>query len=472
MEIKQERKIVYMATITKRGNSYRIRVSLGYDYENKQIVRTKTWKPTPYMTEKQIEKELQRQAIMFEEEVKSGQLANGNIKFRDFCEIWFKDYAEPQLRHKTLMRYKGFKERVYQGIGHIRINRLQPQHLLTFYNNLSENGVKNVNSYFLSIDIDRLLRDLKITISGFCTVSGVSDTTLRSARKGTPVSYTTAKKIADALNTELNDIFEPKDRVRALSPQTIKHYHAFISAVLEKAVKWGYIMYNPCRRIDTPKVQRSDIKYLNKEETIKMLDLINGEPYPYKLIFNLLIFCGMRRGELMGLEWKDIDFENAVISINRTSQYSTERGTYTDDVKTKSSRRSIKISNDLLHMLKDYNKWQDNQRNSVGDKWVETDRLFTQWNGLPMNLSTPYSWLRKFTARNNLPDITLHGLRHTNATLLISEGVDIRTVAGRLGHSVASTTLNVYTHELKTADAIASDSLAEILKSGGNKNER
>lgn len=461
-----------MATITKRGKSYRIRVSLGYDANNKQIVRTLTWKPPVNLSEKQIEKELRRQAVMFEEEVKASQTANGNIKFKDFCEMWFTDYAEQQLRHKTIQRYKSLKHRVYQGIGHIKISKLQPQHLLAFYNSLSEVGVKKSDLQVLTIDLSRLLADMNISLSHFCSVSGVSDTTLRSMRKGNAVSLKTARKVAAVLGTEVEEIFTPKYESETLSPQTIKHYHAFISSVLEKAVKWGYIIYNPCRRIDPPKVQKKEIVYLTKEQAVRMLALINKEPYPYRLIFNLLMFCGMRRGELMGLEWKDIDFKHAVLQINRTSQYSTERGTYTDDVKTKSSRRSIKIPDDLVNMLQDYKQWQENQRLAIGDRWIDTDRLFTQWNGLPMSLSAPYVWLKKFTTRNGLPNITLHGLRHTNATLLISEGVDIRTVAGRLGHSVASTTLNVYTHELKTADAMASDSLAEIFNNGGNNNEK
>ena len=115
-------------------------------------------------------------------------------------------------------------------------------------------------------------------------------------------------------------------------------------------------------------------------------------------------------------------------------------------------------------LLKEYKVWQDEQRLAIGDKWNDTDRLFTQWNGLPMSLSTPYKWLQDFTKKNNLPKINIHSLRHTNATLLIKRGVNVRTVAGRLGHSVTSTTLNIYTHELQSADAAAADSLSEIFK--------
>lgn len=453
-----------MATITKRNNSYRIKVSLGYDTNNKQIIKSMTWKPPANMTEKQIQKEVNRQAMLFEEQVKSGQYLNGQIRFKDFCEQWFKDYAEPQLREKTIHRYKGLKERVYQALGNMRLDRIQPQHLLEFYNNLAEPGIKENSSFIITIDLDELLRENNITITDFCKASNVSDTTLRGIRKGATTSLATAQKIADTLGIEMLSIFKATNEKTGLSAQTIKHYHTFISSVLERAVKWGLILSNPCRRIDPPKAKKKDIVYLSEDETIRMIDLLTKEEMPYRTMFTLLIYCGMRRGELLGLEWKDINFDTNVLSINRTSQYTNEKGIYTDDVKTASSRRSMKLSNEVAELLKEYKVWQDEQRLAIGDKWNDTDRLFTQWNGLPMSLSTPYKWLQDFTKKNNLPKINIHSLRHTNATLLIRQGVNVRTVAGRLGHSVTSTTLNIYSHELQSADAAAADSLSEIFK--------
>ncbi len=453
-----------MPTIQKRGNSYRIKVSLGYDSNGKQIIKSMTWKPSEKMTEKQIEKEVNRQATLFEEQVKTGQCLNGQIRFKDFCEQWFKDYAQQQLREKTIHRYKLMRKRVYQAIGNMRLDRIQPQHLLLFYNNLAEPGIKENSSYVLKINLDELLKDNSIKIVDLCNASNVSDTTLRGIRNGSATSEETAQKLADALNINLLTLFEPVNEVSGLSSQTIKHYHAFISSVLERAVKWGLILSNPCKRIDPPKVNKKDIVYLSEDDTIKMLTLLESEDMPYRMIFTLLIYCGMRRGEVLGLEWKDIDFQNNVLSINRTSQYTTEKGIYTDNVKTTSSRRSMKLSDEVVAMLKEYKCWQDEQRHLLGDKWNETDRLFTQWNGLPMSPSTPYKWLQNFTKKNDLPKINIHSLRHTNATILIRQGVNIRTVAGRLGHSMTSTTLNIYSHELQSADAAAADSLSAVFK--------
>ena len=167
-----------MATVEKRGDNYRITASAGYNADGKQIRKTMTWKPAPNMTEKQIAKELERQKALFDDKVKNGQYLNGNIKFKDFAELWFRDYGKEHLRERTYLRYVELSERTYAAIGHLRLDKIQPHHLLDFYKQLAEPG--------------------------------------QNKRTG-----------------------------GGLSPKTIKHYHTFISSVLERAVKWQVIPDNP-----------------------------------------------------------------------------------------------------------------------------------------------------------------------------------------------------------------------------------
>ena len=124
-----------MATIKKRGNSYLIRVSCGYDMQGKQIVHSMTWKPEKDMTVKQMEKEAQRQAVLFEEKCKRGLYLSGNIRFADFAEKWFTDYAEKQLKETTKNRIKYLLEQINKAIGHIPLEKIQPIHLIRFYDN-------------------------------------------------------------------------------------------------------------------------------------------------------------------------------------------------------------------------------------------------------------------------------------------------------------------------------------------------
>lgn len=113
-----------MATIKERGGSYRITVSCGYDSGGKQIRKSFTWKPKPNMTKRQIEKEAKRQAVLFEEKCRTGQFLDGNITLSDFSERWFKEYAEKQLRNRTVTRYRELMQRIAPALGHIKLSKL------------------------------------------------------------------------------------------------------------------------------------------------------------------------------------------------------------------------------------------------------------------------------------------------------------------------------------------------------------
>lgn len=396
-----------MPTIQKRGDTYRITVSNGYDAKGKQIRKSMTWEPAPGMTARQIEKELDRQAVLFEERVKSGQYMDGNVKFKDFAERWFEDYGKEHLRTRTYKEYERMKERTYQAVGHIRIDKIQPHHLLDFYKQLGEPGINQ--------------------------------------RTG-----------------------------GGLAPKTILHYHTFISSVLERAVKWQMIQENPCHRIDPPKVDRHQITCLNDEQATIFLECLENQALEDKTFFTLALYTGMRRGELLGLEWPDIDLETGVISIRRTSQYGgKELGTYTDDTKTEQSKRSIRVTQNVVDLLKAYKVEQAQRRLRLGDawagEWADHPRLFTNQDGRPMSPSTPLNRLKRLLAGNGLPNVSLHSLRHTNATLLIQQGVSIRAVSGRLGHSQTSTTMNIYAHQLQSADAAAAEALDIALSAGKKK---
>jgi len=458
-----------MATIQKRKNSYLITASCGYDNQGRQIRKTMTWKPPSDMTEKQIEKELKRQAVLFDEQVRTGHYLSGNVKFADFIETWFRDYAETQLRPRTILAYKQLIGRTVEALGHLPLDHIQPQHLSAFYKNLAEPGIKDRATYICTVELKAQIKAGGFGINQFCELAQIADTTLRAAWNGQPIAEQSALNISNALGLGFDKTFTPKTKDRVLSANTIGHYHSFISAVLERAVKWNLILSNPCRRIDPPKIEKKTPQYLNEHEAARMLELLQVEDDPYRTIFILLLYTGMRRGELMGLEWKDIDFNTGVLSICRTSQYIKERGIFTDDVKNKSSHRSMKLPENIIDRLKQYKAWQLEESAKLGDRWQDTDRLFTTWDGAPMSPNSPYFWLQRFLARHDLPKINVHSLRHTNATLLISQGINVRTVAGRLGHSQTSTTMDIYSHELQSADAAAADALEGIL--GKNKNK-
>lgn len=392
-----------MATIQKRGDSYSIRVSCGYDSKGKQVIQSMTWKPETKMTQKQIEKELNRQAVMFEEACNHGYQSKA-VKFEVFAEEWFEEYAKPNLRNTTYERMLQLRKRVYAAIGHMRMDKITPRQIQAFVNSLSKDGANE--------------------------------------RTGKP-----------------------------LAPKTIRHNLSFVSDVFAYAVKMGVVSDNPCAKVTLPKAEQKEKQIYTPEQVQKFITLLNDEPLKYRTFFNLMIYSGFRRGEMLGLEWKDVDFENNIISVRRTSNYTAKKGVYTDTTKTRKSQRTLKFPQEIMNMLKEYKAEQDEQALKCGDKWVETDRLYTKWNGEPMQNGTPYFWLGEFCEKHDLPFYGLHSFRHLFASLLVNQGVDIVTVSGALGHSTVSTTGNIYCHMLEEAQAKVSDAVSSALDFSTKKNE-
>lgn len=384
-----------MATIQKRNGSYSIRVSCGYDTRGKQIIQSMTWKPDEGMTPKQIEKELKRQSVLFEEACMKGFQSKA-VKFETFCEEWFEDYAKTNLRNTTYERLLQLRGRIYPVIGHIRMDKITPRQIQTFVNSLSKEGANE--------------------------------------RTGKP-----------------------------LAPKTIRHNLSLISDVFSYAVKMGVVAENPCSKVTIPKGEVKEKQIYTPAEVERFLTLFNDEPLKYRTFFYLMIYSGFRRGEMLGLEWKDVDFDNNIISVRRTSNYTAKKGVYTDTTKTKRSQRTLKFPQFIMDMLKEYKEEQDAEALRLADRWVETDRLYVKWDGRPMQNGTPYFWLGEFCEKHDLPFYGLHSFRHLFCSLLVNQGVDIVTVSGALGHSCVSTTSNVYCHMFQEAQAKVSDAVANAL---------
>lgn len=348
------------------------------------------------MTPKQIEKEVQRQAVLFDERCAAGATGDGGMKFEAFAGLWFKEYALPKLRAKTIELYRNFEARTYAAIGHIRLDKLSPRHIQDFINGMGKDG--------------------------------------QNMRTG-----------------------------GGLSAKTIRDYSVFVSSVLDYAVKMGAIRDNPCRRVTPPPLEHKEKTVYTLEETQRFLDSLEGDPLQYQAFFTLAIFGGFRRGELLGLEWPDIDFEGQTVSVRRTSQYTPERGIFTDTTKTRGSQRTLKLPADVFALLRRYRAEQAQQRLVMGDRWTAGDRLFTNADGGLMHPNTPYSWLKDFCGRTGQRFLGIHMFRHLNASLLIGGGADIRSVSAALGHSQTSTTMNIYAHSMMEAQARASDILDSLL---------
>ena len=460
-----------MATIRKRNNSYQIGVSCGYDIKGRQIKRYMTYTPEKGMTAKQIEKELNHQVALFEEECAKGLVMDGNIKFAAFAKEWMK-HKKKELRPKTYATYEGLLPRINAAIGHMKLDRIQPQHLLSFYDNLSEGGVRMDTKYKCTIDLAAYLKKNNLSKAAVSRAGNVAESNILSVTKGNNCTRKTAEGIAEGLNIPLQDIFSPVGTNKPLSSKTVLHYHRLISSILNTAVEWGALFSNPCDRTKTPRVERKEPKYLDEVQAAELLDLLESEGMLYKTAIRFLLFTGLRRGEALGLNWSDVDFDTATVQICRSSLYLPKMGVFEDDTKNRTSNRVIKLPQTAISDLRAYRKYQLENRLLMGDKWQGSDRIFTTVDGAPLHPDTLSRWFAKFIDAHQaeLPHITIHSLRHTNATLQIASGVPITTVSKRLGHADTTTTGKIYAHAIKSADEAAAEVLENILTPTRNRN--
>ena len=450
-----------MATIQKRGKSYRIRTYAGYDIAGKQIERTTTWTPPAGMTDRQAEKEAARQAVLFEERIRNGEACNGKIKFADFAEQWLSTYAKPQLRPRTVARYQELLVRINSTFGHLPLEKIRPTHLLDFYKRLSESEPINA-SYLCRVDLKNLLKEQHWTKSGFSAASDVSLTTLGTVFQKKPISRSSAEKICTALDVSLSSLFQPTHPNQVLSSSTVQRYHSLICKILNDAVHWQLIPYNPCTRISAPKAATPEITYLDDDQAKALLRLLRNLPSHYRRSYALELLTGLRRGELLGLEWSDIDFEQKTIRVRRTSQYLPGRGIYTDTTKNQSSQRVVMISTQIIHLLQEQYHWQQLQQSILKDDWNPTDRVITMPDGSPMRPDHFSSYFKKIIKDSGLPDIHLHSLRHTYATLCIAKGEALTAVAAQLGHASVATTTKIYAHAIKSAQIAATNTIGDL----------
>ncbi|WOC31662.1 tyrosine-type recombinase/integrase [Caproicibacterium argilliputei] len=358
---------------------------------------------------------------------------------------------------------------ICQAIGHIKLAKLQPHHLAELYKNLAEDGMRRDTSYTAEFNLTALLHKRGIRKTDFAKQIGVSNTTLLQVSRKHRVSQKTAAAVCAALGLTFEKAFSAVGK-KKLSGNTILHCHNLIKSILSTAVKWQVIPSSPADRVATPKKEHIEQACLDEQQTRDLIAALQSAPINRRTAVILLLCSGMRRSELYGLSWGDIDFDRITVSIHETSVYVPHEGIVRGETKNDSSYRVIKLPDFCLPVLHEYRAWYNEQRLACGDQWEDSGKLFVKWNGNPESPNALTVWFRSFARAHHMPEnIHTHSLRHTNATLQIATHQDIRTVASRLGHSQTSTTLNIYAHAIQSADATAAAALDNIFK--GNKQQ-
>ena len=385
-----------MASIRKRGDSYLIVVSMGYDYYGKRRKsQQKTVHPPEGLTPKQREKWLNEQALLFERECKSlPQTVDRNMTLAKYTELWLRDIAPNKLAKSTIVRDRQDIDRFLPVLGSYKLTELRPEHFRSLYAQLRETR-SQTSGQFLSE----------------CTVEGV---------------------------------------------------HACLCGILSDAMEGGYLNHNPAWRTYKYSGKKKE-KAVADEETVQtLIAALEEESIKYEAYFKLIIATGMRRGECCGLKWSDINYQDRSIHIQRNVVKVTGEEILVKAPKTIAGDRYVYFSAEMESLLREYRRECEWETESYDRRpLTDDDYIFRRHNeALPMTPSS-FTWRFKLILKKHgLPEnLNVHSLRHTNASLLIAGGTDVATVAGLLGHSQPSTTLDIYTHAFDKNKRAASEAL-------------
>ncbi|MGG1661748.1 tyrosine-type recombinase/integrase [Brevibacillus sp. NRS-1366] len=394
-----------MANIQKRGdNSWFFTVYLGKGADGKYIRKTKTITVDDgalLKTKKKLQDYLDSEYAKFRQEVEAGEyIAPEKMTLVSFVDEWREKYAVKHLETKTANQYMScLKNRILPALGHLRLDQVKPLHVMDFLESLSK------------------------------------DNSRQDGKKG------------------------------SLSSSSIQYHHRVLKNIFNRAVEWKVIKSNPVASVQKPKVVYKENLPYDESEVQTLLVALQRELFHWRMMITLALTTGLRLGELLGLEWKHVDLNNGVIEVLQSVASSTRGDIVLKEPKTKNSKRKVSLPASVLTELQRYSLHCRKERLKIGDAWQggEHSFVFSQANGTPFYPRSPYHWFRKFTKKHGLRHIRFHDLRHTSATLLISQGVHAKIISERLGHATISTTMNIYGHALRSADQAAADTFENIL---------
>lgn len=419
---------------------YRIDIFLGVDKAGKRVAKVITYEVNQNASVRQQEREAQRYAMEIEEKLKKGiYFDSDKMSLEEFAEKWLAN-KKTSLNYSTFETYARIvNQKILPYFRVSKLNRIQTPQVEEFYHTLLDDH-----------------------------------------------SNATIRKIANVLN-----------------------------GMFKTAVRWGMLQINPCQAAIVPRdsEEETSLKFYTPEQSLmflRSLDLtfrteVKGHrriddtgksylvedyllprklPLQLKVFYYLSLYCGFRKSETLALCWNDIDFENKTINISK-SVGKSEEGAVVKRPKTSTSIRTVSLPKNIMPLLVSY-KWEyDTYKANLGTAWQGEDNLFIQEDGKRMDRSTPYQSFKRHLERYNewvqsdpmakeqgfeeLPDIPLHGLRHSCATLLNYLEVNIASISKVLGHSKVSTTMDIYAHAFDEQSREAADKLDQFLRSNNQR---
>ena len=391
-----------MANITPKSNgTYLIRISCGSDEAGKPITKSRVFKPSkPNLSYPKLNKEIDAFVKAFEEEIEQFGLQErpDRIRFAAFCETYL-EIKKSTLAPTTFPFYESVvRDMLIPMFGTLRMRDIRTHHVQQFIQYL------------------------------------------------------------------YNDRPRGDGAEGHIAPATVKRYTTVLRSILTLAYKMEYIDEDVgvSRRIEFPKADTPEVEAFTMEEVTDILQAAESEPLQIRALVEVALFTGLRRGEIVGLKWDDVDLDKRLLSVKRSIYKPKDQKALEKAPKSKCSIRTIAIPERLCDTLRAYKEHQDRHASFIGHAWQNLGYIFTEEDGYVMNPHTPTKQFSKFLKRHNIRHLKFHGLRHTSATMLLANGCDIKTVSVRLGHSDIETT-NIYVHALESVDRRAASTFDRLL---------
>jgi len=439
-----------MASIRKRGDSFLITAYMGYSDDGQQRRKTTTYRPPDGVTPGKAEKLARAYAITWEEKIRGYVALDENRTLSELADWYYSTVAPNTLKPNILENYRGeISRHVLPKIGREKLKNITPQMLDCLFRDLQVNG-STEKSYRLR---DRATFD-GVNREEFWTAAGINRSTLYGLLRGVTIGRHSAEKVAAALKLPLEKVFEDVSAKQGLSGATVNKIKLNLSAIFTAAVKKEIMRRNPCKLVTPPKVDTAPAAFLDEEQSRRLLDTLQTWPdFQLGVIVNVLLATGLRAGELTALHWDDVDLRTGLLTVNYTLiRY---RGEYIrQSPKTASSTRRIILPGYIVNLLEEHRRRQDEQIQS-NPAFHYCGAVFTNNSGGYMIHGNINVKLKRVLQAAGLPDIHLHSLRHTHASLLINSDVTARVIADRLGHSTTKTTLDTYSHVFAASEVKA-----------------
>ena len=303
------------------------------------------------------------------------------ISVGEWLDIWLKDYAI-NIKPTTYTTYKhNIDKHIKPALGAIKLQHLNAHTVQTFYKGLTTSG--------------------------------------RILQKG-----------------------QKKKAPSGLSAKTIKNIHATLHTALKQAVSLSYIKTNPSAACTLPRVEKKQMMILQGEQIQTFIESVDG--HRYKVLFLIMLFCGTRRGETLGITWDCVNFQKGTILVNKQLQ---RKDSVLQLVAVKNDKpRLLEPPATVFQLLSDHKQKQAEKQFLIGQLWENNNLVFTNDFGGALDMDAVYKAYKRLLSESGLPDIRIHDLRHTAATLMLQNGDSIKAVQEALGHGSAGFTLDTYGH--------------------------